>query len=57
MIRFITGISSWRKHAESHVIWTKCDYATDAQIDTLLIDNPRRYFAGEPLPDINGETA
>ena len=31
--------------------------ATDAQIDTLLVDNPRRYFAGEPLPDISGDAA
>jgi phosphotriesterase-related protein len=22
---------------------------TDAQIDALLLDNPRRFFAGEPL--------
>ncbi len=31
--------------------------ATDAQIDTLLVDNPRRYFSGEPLPPLEGEGA
>ena len=23
---------------------------TDGQIDTMLIDNPRRYFAGDAIP-------
>ena len=31
--------------------------ATDGQIDTLLVDNPRRYFAGEPLPALEGQSA
>lgn len=28
--------------------------ATDAHIDEILVENPRRYFAGEPLPAIDG---
>jgi len=26
--------------------------ATDEQIDRLLVDNPRRFFAGEKLPTL-----
>jgi len=44
----------WRpsRFSEDVVPMLKAGGATDAHIDEILIENPRRYFAGDPLPEL-----
>ncbi len=44
--------ASWRpsRFCQDVVPMLKAGGATDEQLDHILVQNPRRYFAGEPLP-------
>jgi phosphotriesterase-related protein len=46
---------SWRpsRFSEDVVPMLKAGGATDSDIDQILVDNPRRYFSGEPLPALS----
>ena len=46
---------AWRpsRFSEDIVPMLKAGGATDQHIETLLVENPRRYFAAEPLPPLD----